>query len=75
MQVTLRVVTRPLASDDVAEQLCTELKLLISTLEAAGEPEVAVTERGSRRSIEFSLKGEPLVATLPALRTRAIPRV
>ena len=55
--VTIKVVTRPLADSAEAEQLCDDLNNLLSTLEGAGAPEVAVTERGSRRSFGFSLRG------------------
>ena len=65
--VRLRVVTRPLASASEADRLCEQLNLLLSTLEGAGAPQVDVTDRGSRRSIDLRLR-VPNAASLALLR-------
>ena len=65
--VSLRVVTRKLASSEEGDLLRDELNALLSTLEGAEAPEARVTERGSRRSFDFQLS-VPDASSLSMLR-------
>jgi hypothetical protein len=56
--VTLKVVSRPLPTSAEADQLGDELSMLLTALNDSPdeEPEIGVTERGSRRSYSLRMK-------------------
>ena len=66
--VSLRVVTRPMASDADAEELVRQLNVMLETLEGADAPSVTVAPKpGNRRSLDFALR-VPDAGALTTLR-------